>query len=179
MKYFRFLARFAVGFALVFNLVIMGSCISFDFSENSSWAGGKDEKAKGTVRIVSVSAEKSGEWGALEKEVKDLLPLLFFEYGYVTVSPDEEGIYSAEVNVREREYPDGWQTRRSLSAEVKLWAGDNPVRQPLPLSAGRALNNGKKSFASSRTLSAMLRKAIKNAISALPQEGQNTGQRTR
>jgi len=170
----RYVAFFSP-FALVLSLAVLGSCVSFDFPESASWTSGKGDKTIGTIRLVSVSAEKSGEWGALEKEVSDLLPLLFSENGYIIVSPNDTAAYSAEVNVREREYPDGWQTKRSLSAEVRLWAGDGSERRPLPLSAGRALNNGNKSFASSRTLSAMLRKAIKNALGGLPPESRNTG----
>ena len=165
MKYLRFLLIFAL---LILGSCFFGSCVSFDFSKSSSWTAGNREKAMGTVRIISVSVEKSGEWGSLEKEVSDLLPLLFFEEGYVTVSPDMDAAYFVEVKVREREYPDGWKTQRSLSAEVRIWAGDDSSAQPLPLSAGQALNNGKQSFASSRTLSAMLRKAVGNAVSGLP-----------
>ena len=165
MKYFRFF--------LVFGFLVFGSCVSFDSSESSSWAFGKEGNSRGTIRIISVSAEKSGEWGTLEKEISDLLPLLFSEEAYLVVSPSAQADYSAEVKVREREYPNGWQTRRSLSAEVRLWAGDGFAGQPLPLSAGRALNQGKQSFASSKTLSAMLRKAVKNAVRSLPQKGRN------
>ena len=185
--------RFFFVFVLVFNLVVLGSCVSFDTSESSSWASGKNEKLRGIIRIISVSVEKSGEWGGLEKELNDLTPLLFSEQGYVTVFPDDREVapagarqgfgslpvYSAEVKIREREYPDGWQTRRSLSAELRLWAGDDYTCQPLPLSAGRVLNNGKKSFASSKTLSAMLRKAIRNALGALPPESRNAGGESR
>jgi len=160
MKYGRFF--------LIFILIVLGSCVSFDTSGKSFWATGGMEKARGSIQIVSVSAEKSGEWGLLEKEVRDLLPLLFFEKGYITVSHDEQADIFAEVTVREREYIDGWKTRRSLSAEVRLRAGENFLSQPLPLSAGRTLSNGKQSFASSKTLSAMLRKAVKKAVNGLP-----------
>ncbi|MCL2318482.1 MAG: hypothetical protein FWC45_00225 [Treponema sp.] len=156
-------------------LTLLGSCasLSFDTSESASWAAADSGKVRGSIRIISVSAERSGEWGTLEKEITDLLPLLFMEEGYLTVSPSGLSDYAAEVTVREREYPDGWQTKRSLSAEVRLWAGEgkDPACLPLPLSAGRALNNGKQSFASSKTLSAMLRKAVKNAVAGLPPKG--------
>jgi len=158
------------------SLAFLGSCASlpFDSSESSSWAAGDAGKAKGSIRIISVSAEKTGEWGVLEKEIADLLPLLFSEEGYQAVSPASPADYSAEVKVREREYPDGWMTKRSLSAEVRLWAGggEGPADRPLPLSAGRALNHGKQSFASSKTLSAMLRKAVKNAVRGLPSKAE-------
>ena len=162
MKYLRFFLL------LILALIVLGSCVSFHFGGNSSWATDNKEETVGTVRIISVHAEKPGEWGLLEKEVGDLLPLLFFEKGYIAVSPDEEAALLAEVTVREREYIDGWKTRRSLSAEVRLWAREEFADQPLPLSAGRALSNGKQSFASSKTLSAMLRKAVKNAVNGLP-----------
>ena len=160
MKHFKFF--------LVLSLAIFGGCVSFYSNGNSSWAAGNREEARGAIQIVSVSAERSGEWGLLEKEVKDLLPLLFFEKGYVTVSPDGHADIFAEVIVREREYIDGWKTRRSLSAEVRLWGREEFPDQPLPLSAGRVLNNGKQTFASSGTLSAMLRKAVRSAIKGLP-----------
>ena len=158
-------------------LALLGSCASypFDSQENSSWAAGTGKKVKGSIRIISVSAERSGEWGALEKEAADLLPLLFSERGYHTVSVSSPADYSAEVRVREREYPDGWNTKRSLSAEVRLWAGEEEgsLVIPMPLSAGRALNHGKQSFSSSKTLTAMLRKAVKNAINGLPPKKRN------
>ena len=165
MKYFRVLS--------IFTVLFFASCVSFDFPESSFWASGDGEEPRGTIRIISVSAEKPGEWGSLEKEMRDLLPLLFSEEAYRVVSPPVQADYSAEVKVREREYTDGWQTKRSLSAEVRLWAGKDSA-DGLPLSAGRALNQGKQSFASSKTLSSMLRKAVKNAVRGLPQT-QNAG----
>ena len=149
-------------------LVLSGACSSlpFDSVENNAWAAGTPEKARGSIRIVSVSADKTGEWGSLEKEVADLLPLLFSEEGYIVVQSSQKADYSADVKVREREYPEGWRTKRSLSAEVRIWAADSSG--PLPLSAGRSLINGKQSFSSSKTLSAMLRKALKNAVHGLP-----------
>ena len=149
-------------------LVFFGACSSlpFDSSESSAWAAGGQERTRGSIQIVSVSADKAGEWGSLEKEVLDLLPLLFFEESYIVVSSPGEADYSVDVKLREREYPEGWQTRRSLSAEVRIWAAGSA--EPLPLSAGRSLMNGKQSLSSSKTLSVMLRKAVKNAVNGLP-----------
>ena len=153
---------------LVF-ILFLGSCSSFSFSssENSAWAVPTNEKPRGTVRISSVSAEKSGEWGSLEKEITDLLPLLFSEESYLVVSPGERADFTAKVEVREREYLSGWQTKRSLSVELRLWAAG--ADGPLPLSAGRALVQGRQSLASSQTLDNMLRKAVKNAVRGLPE----------
>ena len=160
---------FFLGFILTAVLAVLGSCVSIDLPESSSWARGSEEP-RGTIRIISVSAEKSGEWGALEKEISDLLPLLFSEKSYLVLSASPQADYAAEVKIREREYADGWQIKRSLSAEIRLWADDGSFQQLPPLSAGRALNQGKKSFASSKTLSVMLRRAIGHAVYRLPGE---------
>ena len=159
---------------LVLITAVLGSCASSPFSSNQSrsWTPGKRTKIKGTIRIVSVSAEKPGEWGALTKEVSDLMPLLFSEKAYLAVSPSQEADYSAEVTVRERDYVNGWKTKHSLSAEVRIWTGAWDGSDPLPLSAGRVLVQGTKSFSSSKTLSNMLRKATRNALRRLPRRNQ-------
>lgn len=162
-------------------IIFLSACYSlpFDSSRNDTWSAERMERPRGSIRVVSVIAEKSGEWGSLEREVRDLLPLLFSEEAYVVVPDYMAADYSAEVTVREREYPDGWQTRHSLSAEVRLWAGyDDIQKELLPLSAGRALVNGKQSIASSITLSSMLRKAVKGAILGLPSHNGNQDQGT-
>lgn len=145
------------------------STFSLGSSENSAWSMAGGEQPKGAVRIISVSVDKSGEWGSLEKEISAMLPLLFLEESYLVVPSREAADFSAEVTVREREYLSGWRTRRSLSVELRLW--DTGNEGPLPLSAGRALYQGKRSLASSQTLSDMLRKAVKNAIGGLPGRG--------
>ena len=160
-------------FVLVFvQAAFLSGCSSFGFSKYESWAAEKMKESKGSVRIISVSVDRSGEWNSerssLEKEIGDLLPLLFSEESYLVVSPSTPVDYLAAVNVREREYQDGWQTRRSLSVELRLWAaGETDEIEPLPLSAGRSIVQGRKSLASSSVLSGMLRKAVKSAINGL------------
>ena len=162
---------------LLFLFFCSCSSLSFDSSQSSQW--GRDIKkvrqnSKGTVRILSVSADRSGEWNSLEREALDLLPLLFSEKSYRVVSQSQAADYSAEVKLREREFADGWRTKRSLSAEVRIWANNaaallaGDTFEPLPLSAGRSLIQGKKSLASSKTLTSMLRKAVRNAVRGLP-----------
>ena len=161
--------RHRVLFLLLLCISVFGGCSSlpFDSSEDNSWPADLRGNIKGTVRIVSVSADKAGDWLSLEKEINGLLPLLFYEESLLVVPAGVKADYAAEVTVREREFPDGWQTRRSLSAEVRLWAGEDTGAEMLPLSAGRSLVQGKQSLASSKTLSAMLRKALRNAVNGL------------
>ena len=151
-------------------IVIFTSCSSLppNSSENTAWKAMKEGKAKGTVQIYSVDADRSGEWGSLEKEISGLMPLFFLEKKYLVVSSSVPADYIAEVRVREREYPDGWRTRRSACAEVRLWDGENFIDNPLPLSAGRSMIQGKKSITSSKTLSVMLRKSVNKAVRGLP-----------
>jgi len=168
MKYFKYI--------FILFTAVLGSCISFSFDsrENSSWASGDMENLgsfrNGTVQVLSVSAEKSGECLSLENEIRDLLPLLFSEKNFLVVSAPVKADYYADVKIREREYTDRWLTKRSLAAEVRIWSGefDEILSRPLPLSAGRTLVNGKQSFASSKILSAMLRRAVAGAVKGLP-----------
>ena len=148
-------------------LALLAGCstLPFDSTENSSWKADRIGKLRGTIKIISVSADKSGEWHSLEKEISDLLPLLFLEESYRVVQASAEADYCAEVNAREREYPVGWRTKRSVSIEVRIWRGNE--NGPLPLSAGRSMIQGKQSLASSKTTSAMLRTAIKKAVRGL------------
>ena len=169
---------------LLFAIVcLFGSCASVPVvsKTNSSWAVGKqgytDPVWRGTIRVISVAADKSGAWTSVENETRDMLPLLLSEKAFLVVSSSSFSDYCAEVKVREREYPDRWQTKRSLSAEVRIWKtsaqGDaqGSVDEPLPLSAGRSLSEGTHSFASSKVLSFMLRRAVRNAVRGLPANG--------
>ena len=153
---------------LFLGAAVLAGCSSLppDSRQDSSWRVKERRKIKGTIHIASVSADRYGEWGSLEKELKVLAPLFFLEYKYHAVSPSVPADFTAELTVREREYPRGWQTRRSLSAEVRIWKGD--ADGPLPVSAGRALITGKQSLASSKTLNRLFRKALKNAVRGIP-----------
>ena len=156
-----------LSFLIPVQLLLFAGCSTFppDSSENSSWKADGIGKLSTTIKISSVSADKSGDWNSLEKEIADLLPLLFREESYRVVPASEDADYRAEVKAREREYPVGWRTKRSLSVEVRLWRGNESG--PLPFSAGRAMIQGKQSLASSKTTSAMLRTAIRKACRGL------------
>ena len=163
MKCFKFLSCVLV-------VSVLTACGSFDLSQGSSWAWDR-EMSRASIRVVSVSVEKSGEWGSLEKEASDLLPLLFSEHSYLVAPSSARADYAADLKLREREYTDSWQTKRSLSVELRLWADDGSFDGLYPLSTGQALNDGRRSFSSSKTLSAMLRRAVKNAVAGLPEKG--------
>ena len=154
------------GLFLFVLMPVFWGCSSLALNSSEAWTSGRREKAKGSIRIISVSAERPGDWGSLEKEINAILPLLFYEKSYLVVSSETASDFLADVMVREREYIDGWQTKRSLSAEIRIWDGDGS--EPLPLAAGRSIIQGKQSLASSKTIAAMLKKAINNAVRGLP-----------
>lgn len=183
-------ARLAV-FLLFGQIAILTGCASFppDYSTSAAWSAPAPETVKGSVRIISVSAERPGDWGSLEKEINTLVPLFFAEESYCVTPPDAAVLdnaadYTVSVQVREREYQSGWQTRRSLSCVVMIWPGDDGASTPgnapsgrtpssrtqLPLAAGRSLIQGTQSLASSKSLGALLKKAIKSAVRGLPEK---------
>jgi hypothetical protein len=116
---------------------------------------------RGSIQLGTIRADKSSEWTSLEREIAGLLPLLLMERRYETADIAK---YRIDAAVIEREYLSGWKTRRSLSAEVRIWKeGDC-----LPLSAGRVIVSGNKTFASSGVLSDLLRRALSKALRGLP-----------
>jgi hypothetical protein len=111
----------------------------------------------------------------VEKEIRGLAPLFFFERGCRMAAPGEEADYAADIRAREREYASGWQTKRSLAMEVRLWPlGDGApdlqdalIDRGLPFAAGRVTSVGNRSFSSSETTGRMLALAIKKAVKPL------------
>jgi hypothetical protein len=167
----------AVFFAVL--MPLLGACESlpFDYYRGKSWsAPGEENGAReilGTLYLAAVSVDRTGGWASVEKEIRGLAPLLFGERGYRVVSTGEGADYAADIRVREREYASGWQTKRSLAVEVRLWpAGildpqDGENGGPLPLAAGRVTALGNRSFSSSETTGRMLALAIKKALKPL------------
>jgi hypothetical protein len=161
----------------------LGACESLPFDHYLSNAWSAPEEAAGVlpvrVRLVSVSVDRTGGWASVEKEIRGLAPLLFFDQGCRLVSSGEEADFCADIRAREREYAAGWQTKRSLALEVRLWpagAGEPEPQEPaektaeepaLPLMAGRVTSLGNRSFSSSETTGRMLALAIKKAVKPL------------
>jgi hypothetical protein len=151
----------------------LGACESLPLNYSRSWSLGEKGPESGVrVHLALVTVDRSGGWASVEKEVRGLAPLLFFERGCRVVPPEEEADYVADIRVREREYAAGWQTKRSLAVEVRLWpAGETDGRddlyQGLPLMAGRVTSLGNRSFSSSETTGRLLALAIKKALGPL------------
>lgn len=160
-------------------LLFFGACESlpFDYYRGKSWSapgeGNGTREILGTLCLAAVSVDRTGGWASVEKEIRGLAPLLFGERGYRVISAGEGADYAADIRVREREYASGWQTKRSLAVEVRLWPAGvlNPLdgenAATLPLAAGRVTSLGTRSFSSSETTGRMLALAIKKALKPL------------
>jgi hypothetical protein len=120
--------------------------------------------------LENVSVDKPGGWVSIEDELSNLTPLLLLERGFLVSADPEEADYAADIRAWEREYTQGWKTKRSIVMEVRLWHERGPDSQDYrgtPLAAGRVSYQGKKSLVSSRINSPMLKSALRKAIRAL------------
>ncbi len=152
-------------FALIFCILIT-SCST----TSKSWSTAKNSKPAGTIRLKTVFVDKPNSWFSVEKEIENLTPLLFLDYGYIFLSEDEKADYIIDVHAIEREYISGWKTKRSVSIEVRIWKDDgidNTPAQFMPLAAGMAIASGNKSLSSSKVLNSLLNSAIKKAVQEL------------
>ncbi|MDR2552487.1 MAG: hypothetical protein LBD31_04890 [Treponema sp.] len=136
------------------------------------WPSGVREE-KGRMEPGKIRVDKTAGRDSVEAEVERLLPLLLAEEGYAGKArmPEENGLsipgYRVESFLVEREYTEGWKTRRSLSAEILIWKSGVPEGDP-PLAAGKAVLLGSKSLSSSKVLYDLLRRALSRALRALP-----------
>jgi len=162
--------------ACLFFSFFLFSCfsVSINFKKNNqSWPVSNESGTKGTIKLIGVSADRSGGRDSLEREVAILAPLYFWTEGYKTVDSKNHADYAAVINLREREFADGWRTKRSLAIEVRIWDcvdGDikpDEISGNLPLAAGRVVLNGNKSFSSSETTGKMLSGAISETLERL------------
>jgi hypothetical protein len=139
------------------------SCAVFPplFPVSEAWSSegsfGKGTMAAGTIGVDSVTG-----WDSLEREISGLLPLLLVEKGYAPPDTENKADFTADVSVIEREYMEGWKTKRSLSVEVRIRSPGGAL-----LAAGRAMLSGDKSLASSKVTNVLLRSALSKALSAL------------
>jgi hypothetical protein len=135
------------------------SCTVFPVKEAWSSKGTFD---KGTMAAGKISVDSVTGWDSLEREIAGLLPLLLLEKGYAPPDTESGADFTAEVSVIEREYMEGWKTKRSLSVELRIRGPGDTL-----LAAGRTMLSGNKSLASSTVTNTLLRSALSKALSEL------------
>jgi len=133
--------------------------------------GWKTQGAEGGLLVAcgKVSVDTVYAWDSVKEEAEALLPLLLAEKG-CALAADGEAELKAELCLIEREYMEGWETKRSLAAEVRLFDArqtDAAAAPAMPLAAGRALLSGEKSLSSSKVTEKLMRLALEQALAQL------------
>jgi hypothetical protein len=139
---------------------------------NSSWRVTEKSGSKGTIKLIGVTADRSGGRNSLEQEIAVLAPLCFLGKRYKTVGLRDSADYAVAISIREREFPVGWNTKRSLAVEVRIWhCTDGDIltgeTEKVPIAAGRVISIGNASFSSSKITGRMLSRAISAAVRQL------------
>jgi len=174
---------------ILFVAAILLSCeaLPFNFTANQSWLidspslpdstdspDSGQEKIWATMTVLGVQIERSGGWDSIEREAASLAPLFFWDQGCRVVSAEDVPQFAAHIWIRERDFTLGWNNKKSLSIEVRIWAYEdapaNGVRvedHKLPAAVGRVVMTGDLSFSSSETLGKLLSQAIAQAVKQL------------
>jgi hypothetical protein len=145
----------------LFGLFVSCESIPFNYYVSETWS--KMPGSKHTILLDSVAVDRIGS-SSIENEIAGLSVLLFAECGFHS---DANAEYAVRIHAREREYETGWQTRRSLVMEVRIYQSGSAAENNLPLATGRISSSGTKTFSSSETISHMLKLAITKSVHAL------------
>jgi hypothetical protein len=165
--------------ALVLGMVMTGALAScgtygITYGNGKSWPGAlpkENEEIQGTLQLGTIEVDKPGGSYSIEREINAILPLLFWEMGYVFEPATGGADYIVDVYARERDIQHGWKTTKSISLEVVLWpvqsvryAGEERVRTPY--AAGRTVVAGTAGLSVSGNMENLLRKTAKKAVKA-------------
>ena len=144
---------------------VLASCGTYE----KSWPrtlSKQNAEIQGTLQLGTIDVDKPGGSYSIEREITAILPLLFWEMGYVFEPATGGADYIVDVYARERDIQHGWKTKKSISLEVVLWpvqsvryAGDESVRTPY--AAGRTVIAGTAGLSVSGHLENLLRKTAK------------------
>lgn len=143
------------------------------YKKSQAWslqnAKKKGSKAKAkTLKAGTITADKPGAALSIEKEISQILPLLFLERGYIFTN-DSNADYIVDVCATEREYFVGWETKKSVTMEVLVWPNDHVNDEDeavveTPLAAGRIIAQGSQGLSSSHNLNHILRRSVSKAV---------------
>jgi hypothetical protein len=150
------------------------------YENGKAWPGSfakKDATVQGALRIGTIDVDKPGGSYSIEREINAILPLLFWEMGYVFEPTTGNADYIVDVYARERDVQHGWKTKKSISLEVVLWpvqhvsyagtgSGENDENIRTPYAAGRTVIMGTAGLSVSGNMENLLRKTAKKAVKA-------------
>lgn len=171
-SFFNFLNLFSLGF-----LFLSCSTTGIWSTASKSWTANDFSNAI-KLSIGEISADKPGGGWSVEREIAEVLPLIFLEHGFVFLPNSEDSEYIVDVCATERDYYDGWKTKKSIAVEVLLWKtcdknnsdvllGTDRFNIETPYAAGRTVANGSLGISSSKNLDALLRLSVKNLVKAV------------
>jgi hypothetical protein len=150
------------------------STYGITYENGRAWPGSREKNGaeiQGTLRVGTIEVDKPGGSHSIEREINAILPLLFWEMGYVFEPPAGKADYVVDVFARVRDVAYGWKTKKSISLEVILWplqsvsyAGSEDRKTPY--AAGRSVIVGTAGLSVSGNMEKLLRKTAKKAVEA-------------
>jgi hypothetical protein len=116
--------------------------------------------------LGEVLVDKASGWTSIEREIKDMVPLLFSDYGYPFVLNKTDAEYIVDVRAVEREYMSGWRSRRSVAVEIRIYenSGIDGYQNTVPVVVGKTTSSGGVSLASSKDLNVLLASGVKKIV---------------
>lgn len=154
---------------------VFSSCSTYGitYENGKSWPHKpvNADRLRGTLQMGRVEVDKPAGSYSVEREISAILPLVFWELGYVFEPPSGGADYVVDVYARERDVTHGWKTKKSISLEVVLW----PVQQvnyavaegvKTPYAAGRSVLVGTAGLLVSGNTEKLLKKTAKKAVQA-------------
>jgi hypothetical protein len=162
-------------------IIVLAACRTYGitYENGKAWPGiftKKGAAIRGTLRIGTIDVDKPGGSYSIEREINAILPLLFWEMGYVFEPATGNADYVVDVYARERDVQHGWKTKKSISLEVILWpiqrvsyAGavtGSDAGVQTPYAAGRTVLMGTAGLSISGNMESLLRKTAKKAVKA-------------
>ena len=103
----------------IFFCICIFSCNTTGISSKTSASWTYNKAPKRTLQLGTIQIDKSASY-SVEHEVAVLLPLLFIEKRLAFPGGGVEADYIIDVHASERDYPVGWETRKSMSMEVYI-----------------------------------------------------------
>lgn len=152
-----------------------GGCAgaSLSIKTASAWSQGGGEKNR-KLRCGQIRADKSGAAASVEREIAELLPLVFLEKGFVFVADGRPVDYVIDVRATERDYYLGWEAKKSISMEIVLWPAERETAAyhpelavETPLASGRTVAQGNLGLSSSKNTEILLRRSLGELVKSL------------
>jgi hypothetical protein len=142
--------------------------VFFSCSSSKSWITVQEDDFP-SIYVGEVLVDKASGWASVEREIRDMVPLVFSEYGYPFVRTKVDAVYIVDVQAVEREYMSGWKTKHSAAIEIRVYenSGGDVYQNTVPVVVGKTISSGAVSLASSIDMGNLLGAGIKKIVKSL------------